>query len=548
MVVVGIDAGTPALVNKWTSEGKLPTFDLIAREGVQGILLSTMPPQTPPAWSSFITGVNPGKHGVFDFLEWHRKSPTPVSSRSIRAPTLWSIVSRSGKKVVALNVPMTYPPETVNGVIVPGMMSPGEEISVWPPEIKKRIERNLPDYRIHRRTGYIPGNESTVLNEMMELLRMRRDLALDLMENYEWDLFVVAFYYIDQIQHMFWGLIDPSHPLYGSYPPAKAEEAILRGYQMVDDALERILDVTDENTYVMVMSDHGSGPAYGTVSINHWLSKLGLLAFGDGLRNSASWLDLIRKCVMRIYFRGITNRAIARLVKTGKRTSVRIHRKARTVLGAGERRGHMRRISQVENVDWSKTKAFQIPSVLGEIYVNLEGRTPRGTVEPGREYKELLDYLEAELVKLRGPSGEKLVGKVFRREELYRGACSDLAPDLLFPLKNMRYVATDVRRRQVSGTHRMEGMVMIRGNGVAAGKALKGANIIDLAPTILYMMGLSIPTYMDGKVLTEAFEGRETRSPEYAAESLPPVEQERQVYTDKESEEIKARLRRLGYY
>jgi predicted AlkP superfamily phosphohydrolase/phosphomutase len=212
-----------------------------------------------------------------------------------------------------------------------------------------------------------------------------------------------------------------------------------------------------------------------------------------------------------------------------------------------------------DDVDWARTRAFSIGS-FGQVYVNLAGTRPQGIVQPGHEYEELKEKLAQEAHKLRDPrTGELLVERVYRREEVYSGPFIDRAPDLIVQPRGWEYMAfghADFGSNQLvepitglSGHHRPDGMLILSGAGVKPGTHLRGASILDLSPTILHAFGVPIPEDLDGRVLAEAFEPTSSlsRPVEYHDVSVYKDGVSQQEPSDEEMSEVQEKLRGWGY-
>ena len=192
--VIGLDGGTFDLIKPWVEEGYLPTFKKLMNDGVWGELRSTMPPITAPAWSSFITGMNPGNHGLIDFIK--RRPGTyevgPVNASVRRGRSLWSLLSDSGKKVLTANVPVTFPPEPVNGTLITGLLTPSETSEfTYPPELAKRLRDS--GYRIHAPQSYARGNIDSFLNSIEETTTIQINHLWKLMDEEPWDFMMYVF-------------------------------------------------------------------------------------------------------------------------------------------------------------------------------------------------------------------------------------------------------------------------------------------------------------------------------------------------------------------
>jgi len=508
---------------------------------VNGTLISTIPPCTPTAWASLATGVNPGKHGVYDFWDRKGNKPVPVTSYSIQRETLWSMLNEVDKKVILLNAPMTYPPRRIKGIVVTGFMTPGNVPHTYPPDFKKRLLTEFPEYSIDPRTYPPPASSSpdkqlSCLEEAYNLLRKRREVTLYLMENFDWDLFVTVFHCIDSIQHYFWKYMDPTHPAHDPDACKTLEEAVPKAYKIVDDSIHEILKRIDEDTILIVMSDHGFGPIYKCVFLNNYLRKLGLLSIN------------VEGAIMPIVMERFLKSLNAHLPNVSK-----------FVLGASKTVFHRIR-SKVDNMpsdlfseyfDWAQTKAYSL-GALGDLSVN------RSILKSSQEYEDLIKYLIQKLFELTDPEDhEKIVDNVFRKQQIYSGQYLEKAPDLFLVMRKMTYMtSTSLLRHQIvepssgySASHRMEGILFMHGKNLRRGQTLRNCNIMDLAPTVLYLMGVRFPSDIDGRVLLDAFQPSYVKThpvkSKEKARSL--IARKRYDLSEKDEQKVKERLKALGY-
>jgi predicted AlkP superfamily phosphohydrolase/phosphomutase len=378
--------------------------------------------------------------------------------------------------------------------------------------------------------------------KVMSYLRARDD----------WDLFMVVLNGTDTIQHAMWKYMSPKHPLHDPKKFAKYGDAMLRYFQYVDQALGEIVASLDDDTVLVLMSDHGFGPFHKFIHVNNWLCQQGWLEIkGTPQARLKSALFNLGFTPMKIY-----NLLMRFGLGALKREVVR---------GQGE--GLLKTLFlSFGDVDWSRTAAYSLGNV-GQIRLNVRGREPHGLVEPGEQFEATRDQIIARLWELRDPkTGEQVVQEVYRREELYWGPNQEQAADIVFIPTRMEYFGfgeyefgsnevIETPRRGISGTHRPNGIFLLWGTPVKPGTHLERARIFDLAPTILHLLDEPVPGDMDGRVLTEAL------LPEYARlaeKRLPsevyafPVETFASSpsggeFSEEDEEMVVERLRGLGY-
>jgi len=546
--ILGLDGASPEVIDSLIALGRLPTFAKMKKEGVMGKLRTTIPPITGSAWSSFMTGKNPGKHGIFDFIS--RKEGTyhlmPINAQKREGRSFWSWAGDTGKRVCIFHVPITYPPEKVNGMMVSGMLTPPNRTDyTYPGSLVKDLEQIIPGYRIHVTEAYSKGQEERFLKHLYEVTDHRIKAMEYLFKQEDWDLFVGVVEGIDNIQHELWHCWDPDHFRYSS-SGNRYSDAIPKYYEKMDDLLRRIMEEwIDSRWTLIIMSDHGAGPLKKLLYLNNFLMTNGFMKLKRGFRPS----------IKHLFFRGgfVPMTFYHLLVRMGLG---RIKKKTRF----GQTESWLRPFFlSFEDVDWNQTKAYSFGSTAGQIYLNLKGREPRGIVSPGREAEAVKGEIIEELKNLVDEeTEEKVVGEIYRKEELYHGPHLGEAPDVIFLPRNFETVAFGeyefASHRMiddswgVSGSHRMDGLLMMRGKLFKPGTMLQGAHIIDLAPSALYLLGLPIPETMDGKVLEAAFleksiEEREIRFIEESAFQFHPQD----IYSQGEEEALKKQLKGLGY-
>jgi len=571
VLVIGLDAATPELLMRWVREGKLPTFAELIDEGVYGKLKSTIPFVTCPAWLSFMTGKNPGKLGIFDFVE---RAPGTydikvVDFQSAKSKSLWGVLSERGKKVGVFNVPTTFPPRKVNGFVVSGWPIPQGAVFTYPSDLQSKLGMLIrgqegPDRTIMMATWRWFAGEDEYLEGLYRFTEREVKATKYLMENYDWDFFMTVFTCSDPIQHFFWKYMDPEHPLHSPDGAKRYGDEILKFYQRMDKTIRDLLNSVSDDVSVIIMSDHGAEALHNFFNVNDWLCEKGFLVIKKGSRHISNPLSrlLPRKerildpvihlahslGLLRVYYFITDHSSILRALV--ERVWSLIEAMPSTHASIGE-----------VNVDWSKTNAYSFGTGnVGSIHINLKGREPEGIIDLGEQYEELRTRLVGELRDLIDPkSGRKVDITIFKKEEIYHGEYLSQAPDIVFFTNDFKtgidatfghddFFTYDLSGRHDNGKHRLNGILILKGPQFKEETEISGAEIIDVAPTILYMMNCPIPSDMDGKVLTDAFrpsylESNPAKYEEVMKETGPP----KYKWSKEDEERIKERLKALGY-
>jgi predicted AlkP superfamily phosphohydrolase/phosphomutase len=507
VIVVGLDGATFDLIEPWAAEGRLPNLARILREGAHARLRSTFPPMTAPAWTSFATGVNPGKHGLYDWIarEPHSYRFAPVTAADARAPTIYDRLSRAGRRVLLLNVPMTYPPPRVNGIAISGLPAPSLDAGIsYPPEALDEARRAAGNYILYPDPGqaYSERGMTAFLTRLYDCTVLRIGAFEHLRKREPWDFAMVVFNGTDTVSHACWKYMDPAHPLHDPAAPEAFKNAILDQYIGMDRYVGRLTEIVGDDTAIVVMSDHGFGPFHKFIHVNRWLIEAGFMQLKS---------DAVSRVKAGLFAAGLTPMAGYDLLMRAGLGAL----KREVVRGQGQ--GMLKALFlSFDDVDWARTRAYSLGNV-GQIRVNLAGREPQGAVQPDN-YERVRDELMAAALEMRDPdTGERVVEAAWRREELYSGPQLGDAPDLLFMPKRMEYFGfgeyefgarrvIEPMRRGISGTHRMEGIFLAWGAGVRPAGRLETASITDLAPTLLHLLGETIADDMDGRVLIEALD------------------------------------------
>ncbi len=539
VLVIGLDGGTFDLILPWVQKGHLPVFKKLMQEGVWGELQSTTPPLTGPAWSSFITGKNPGKHGIYDFM---RRNPEGYNWITFNATqrsgiSFWRLLGDHGKKVIVFNVPGTYPPEKVNGVLISGYLTPPKASDfVFPAELKRQLEEEI-GFRSTFYPGatYSLGREERFIQAIEEMTDRTIRVMDFLMERFPWDCFVGVFQSPDLLQHCLWK--DLGHPTFGG--------AFLRLYEKIDRHLGKLLPLLDERTILLILSDHGFGDLKKQIFLNTWLLSKGFLKLRPNLTGK------IKKTIFNM---GLVPMKIHQLsVRLGIDFSDKMMEKKKSLFS------FLGRVAlSLEDVDWERTKAYAMGN-MGYISINLQGREPKGCVKPGEDYRKTVNEITEALYEMKDPETEEpIIDRVFSREELYFGPHLSEAPDLFPVPREFKYhlrgdyifISNHAIEKfwLISGGHRPKGVFMAVGQPIKKGVRMEGKRIMDIAPTILTYMGVPMPSDMDGQPLLDLFveEYLNRLSPRYVEPAQEPASDEKTL-SGEDQEEIQKKLRSLGY-
>ncbi|MFH1800876.1 MAG: alkaline phosphatase family protein [Candidatus Omnitrophota bacterium] len=471
MILLGLDGATFQVLDPLIATGKLPNFNRLKTEGCWSEISSNIHPITPSAWASICTGLNPGKHGVFDFRKLDRENYRLdfVNGNSRKGETLWWVLSKKKKKVGIVNVPLTYPPEPVNGFMVSGMDTPFPTTHyTYPAGFSKEIEKAIGPYQID-----LDGSCSSLEDYLaqVEAMFQKRIRFFEYLvtSHHELDLLFFVFVILDRFQHVLWKYLDPSQAAHALPEAAGYRKKVEQACCQIDELIGRYYFSNANLTSLMVVSDHGFGPLMKDVYLNRWLESIGLLVF------------------KKSDFRG--------------------------------------GIAFLENIDWSRTQAYSY-GFFGQINLNLKGREAQGIVKKGREEKRLRAYIKEKAMEFIDPATQqRVVTGFFFNEELYKGAHAVLGPDIVLILKDYAYITRDgyesftgdlfgepmkYHDKAVphSGNHRREGVfVFHRKDVLLKNTKLENTCLNDIFPTVLDFFDVKLPHHLDGRSLIPEIQG-----------------------------------------
>jgi predicted AlkP superfamily phosphohydrolase/phosphomutase len=552
VLVIGLDGATLDLIEPWAQAGHLPIMAELMAKGSYSRLRSVYPVLSSAAWASFMTGMNPGKHGIYDFVtrEDDGYSLRPVTRQHMAGRSLWHILSEYGRRVGVVNVPMTYPPEPVNGFLVSGLGTPDYRDFTYPTSLSKRLLQD--GYRVNRRVFHQnPGNEQIFLDDTYDVSERLTQATLRLMTEEPWDFFMVVYRDTDEMAHAFWSYMDETHPAYDPVEARPYRDAILDCYCRLDQTIGELIAAAGPETTVLVLSDHGTGPLYKDVFLNEWLRREGFLTTKPP--------KSIRRTLARL---GVTRANVSHTLRTLGLS--RVERWIKDLLG--ERIAALPRDTWgdfAEVIDWPKTIAYSY-GYHGQIYINLAGREPEGVVAPGEE----LERVRARVLKaLRHwtdlDDGLPVVTAVYTADELFYGPHVGNAPDLIVVMRDLAYITrhghefgyrpdkvfTNPLTRETGG-HRLDGVLIASGPGLAQiNREAPVASLMDIAPTTLHLLGCPTPEHMDGRVLSERLSSEWRSQPvaAYQDDDWAASRQQEEMLSTQEERELIDRLRSLGY-
>lgn len=492
-IIFGVDGASPDLIERWSMEGELPNFRKIIVGGAYGKLKSTVPPLTPCAWSSFMTGKNPGKHGIYDFFYLDGEQNIKLNTSQTReSMDLWEYLTSYGYKSLVFNVPFTYPPKKINGIMVTDFTTPSTEVNfTYPDYLKDEILNKYPNFRFSEDAKYSERekDKKAFFVDLMDLADMQYNIFSELAKKDDFDFYVMVFMLTDHAQHWYWKYFDKDHPEYEKN--GEFEVVILKAYQKADYYLGKLIKKFPEAN-IIIMSDHGGRPYYKDVSINKWLIDNGYLSLKDEK-------SLIKRIISKI---GINN-LITFGLNIGLWSIIKKFPKLKDTI-------QNKLIPSYQDIDWSKTLAYSY-GYYGPIYFN------KSKINSETEQKDLEKEITNKLQHLKNPyNGDYLEKKTWKTNELYKGGYITLLPDLILNMGDFSYGSSSTflfssnelfsePKTFKSGDHSIHGVLMAYGPDIKPGVKVRNAEIYDLAPTILYTHGVPIPKDMDGRILKEIF-------------------------------------------
>jgi predicted AlkP superfamily phosphohydrolase/phosphomutase len=521
VLLIGWDGADWRILDPMLEAGLLPNLRGLIDRGARGVLRSTIPNHSWSAWPSFLTGVDPVNHGVYDIFErdFSTRKNLPVTYRSIKEKTILPDLNAAGVTTVMTNVPLTFPPPRVKGKLVAGGVLPKWRPFTHPESLAEELEKAGTPFPINGMSWTtFRHRPEPFLAEAMELTEARIRANEHLLGTTDWGLACLVYVATDRVQHCLAKHVSPDHPDFASLSREPVAEKIRDVYRLLDDGLGRHLARTRDDDLVLFISDHGFQSATRALHMDRLLSKLGFLKFG-------------------------ASQAVFGPMQWGKMRS--LARRAYDLLGLHGR------VSLPQSVNWQKTVAYTSVRSTGEgISINRAGREVDGIVDPA-DYEATRDRIMEALAGFVDPeTGKSPFAAVKRREDVFTGRHVDTAPDILLepaPLYSLTHARSVIEDADwLSGDHRMEGVIAAAGPRVRPDAFAEQALLVDVAPTVLAALGVPASVKHDGQVLSSVV-GDEASVGAAAAVS---PEQEGDADSGLDAEEaleVEEHLRGLGY-
>ncbi len=491
LIIIGIDGATPQLLYPWALSGKLDYFNYLIKNGCYGNLQSTIHPLSPCAWSSILTGTNPGKHSIFGFFKkvYNDYDFTLVDSRERALRDFYEIMSYTGLKVLIANVPFTFPPRKVNGILIAGLGTKSSKNNfTYPKELKQRLLTSKVPYPLTNEfINY--DNEEKFFNSLSMAEKLRFQWVKKLFFEIDADVLFYVFELIDRLQHIFIGAFDNQYPIENVRGNQRFQNFIFNAYLLINNLLRDFINSLKDDFNLFIISDHGASPLYGNFNLFKWLLDKDYLY--------PSSIDINNKILLP--------------GKTKFKNYINIFERYKGVKNLPPSF-----ISQKFLLDWDKSKTF-IFDTFGNIYINLKNREKEGIVEPSN-YQSVCSEIANNLMKLRNPyNNELLISTVYHKNEIYNGDYVNEAPDLIIKFNNYNFITTmtlSLEENELflppkkvewnqqlfyTGTHNIDGIFIGVGIDLPSKNKILGMHIYDLAPTFLSLYNIEPLNWMDGK-------------------------------------------------
>ncbi|WP_298814501.1 alkaline phosphatase family protein [uncultured Chloroflexus sp.] len=454
LLVIGLDCAVPELIfARWRNN--LPVMRSLMESGIYGRMESCIPAITVPAWTCMMTSQDPGQLGIYGFrnrADYSYTAMTTATARSVTVPRLWDILGARGKRVGVIGVPPTYPVRPVNGELVSCFLTPNAQSQfTYPPALRDDIQSWIGDEFLVDVPDFRSPDKHRVLRDIYRLAEQRFTICRRLLERNSYDFMIMVEMGVDRIHHGFWKDMDPAHPKHVANSPFA--RAIHDYYQFIDRQIGQLLEIVDDNTAVLIISDHGAKAMQGGFCLNEWLIQEGYLVLEEYPIRPIP----LEQC----------------------------------------------------RIDWKRTRAWGSGGYYGRIFLNVAGREPQGVVS-NAEYDRLRDELVARLQALHDHQGQVMNNRVFKPESIYQQV-RGIAPDLIVYFGDLDWRAvgsvgySDIYTFENDtgpddANHAQFGMyIFYDPKRKRSTPIIEDISIYDVAPTILTYLGQPIPESMIGR-------------------------------------------------
>jgi predicted AlkP superfamily phosphohydrolase/phosphomutase len=453
--VIGLDCAPPEFVFDQFGD-VMPHTRGLMEQGLWGPIRSVHPPITVPAWTCMMTSKTPGHLGFYGFR--NRKSHDYdemffANNRAVKEDRAWDVISRAGRKVVVVGVPQTYPPDAVNGIMISSFLTPSiDSPYTYPKSLKKEIADVVGEYVLDVR-NFRTDDKDSLLKQIYDMTETRFNLVKHFLVKKPWDFFMFVEMGTDRIHHGFWRYTDPRHRL---FEKGNRYEGVMRDYYaFLDRGIGEMLSLVDDDTAVIVVSDHGARPMTGGVCFNEWLIREGYLEVKEYPKEPKPLRN--------------------------------------------------------DNIVWEKTKAWGSGGYYGRLFLNVKGREPNGTIEPG-DYEKVRSEIIEKIAALEDHEGRNMGSSAHRPEDLYDGVVRGVAPDLIVYFGDLSWrsvgsigIGEVLTFENDTGpddaNHDWDGIFILKDGDRFKNEKREGMSLLDVGPTVLDLMGMPVPQDMLGKVI-----------------------------------------------
>ncbi|HEX6206978.1 MAG TPA: alkaline phosphatase family protein [Actinomycetota bacterium] len=522
VLLIGWDGADWRILDPMLEAGLLPNLKALIDRGARGVLKSTVPNHSWSAWPSFLTGLEPSNHGVYDIFErdFRTRKQLPVTYRSIKERTILPDLAAAGVETIMTNVPLTFPPQRIQGKLISGGVLPKGRPHTHPEGLAAELEAAGKPFPINGMSWTTFWNRpEPFLDEAMTLTRQRIDANEHLLETTDWRFASLVYVATDRVQHCLAKYVSPDHPNYDTLSKEPLAERIRDVYRLLDEGLGRHLVHVGDDDLILFISDHGFQSCTRALHMDKFLEHLGFLRFAasSAVFGPMQW-GRVRALARRVY----------------------------DLLGLHGK------VSLPQSVNWRKSIAYTSVRSTGEgVSINLAGREPDGTVDPA-DFESTREKVMDALSGFVDPAtGRKPVKAIHKREEFFQGRFADTAPDIIMePAEgySLTHAKTAIEDADwLSGDHRMDGVIAAAGPHVRTDAFERPALLVDVAPTTLAALGVTSSVKHDGQVLESVVGAERSTAAEAAASSETAEEHEDTGLDADEAAEVEEHLRGLGY-